>query len=52
MKVHLGHATSGEVVVGETRQALLGAFGQKFDRRVGGVHEQDRAGRELFIGGA
>jgi hypothetical protein len=49
MKVHLGHATSGEVVVGETRQALLGAFGQKFDRRVGGVHERGKARRRVVM---
>ena len=47
VKVHFGHATPGEVVVGEAGHALLGAFGQKFDRRVGGVHERVKARRRI-----
>ena len=39
VQIDLGHATSGEVVVGEAWDTLAGAFGEKFDRRVGGVHQ-------------
>jgi hypothetical protein len=52
MKVHFGHATSGEVVVGKARHALPSAFGQKFDRGVGGVHELGKARRGIVMVGA
>ena len=39
VQVDLGHTASSEVVVREAGHALTGAFGQKFNRRVGGIHE-------------
>jgi hypothetical protein len=39
VQVDLGHTASSEVVVREAGHALTGAFGQKFDRRVGGIHK-------------
>jgi hypothetical protein len=39
MKVYFGHAASSEVVVREAGHSLSSAFGQKFNRRVGGIHE-------------
>ena len=49
VKVHLRHAATREVVVGKTRHALPGAFGKKFDRWIGGIHEWDRARRGLVM---
>ena len=38
VQAHLRHAAPGEIIVGEAGHALPGAFGQKFDGRVAGVH--------------
>jgi len=61
MQVNFGHTASSEVVVREAGHSLLSTFGQKFDRRVGGIHEsvilnvgiEKRAGHSdfgVFIG--
>ena len=39
VQIDLGHAATREVVVGKAWDTLAGAFGQKFDRRVGRIHQ-------------
>ena len=48
VQVHFGHTAPGEVVVGESRHALPSAFGKKFDRWVGGIHEWVKAKKGII----
>jgi len=48
VQVHFGHTAPGEVVVGESRHALPSAFGKKFDRWVGGIHEWVKAKKGMI----